>query len=55
MSDLMQDRIANFIDIVQQRQRPREHDAAMCVVASPEPAPSMIERKPPIAQSVLGH
>jgi hypothetical protein len=53
MRDLMQDRIAHFVDPIEKREMTREGDAAIGVIALSEPPPSMIELKPPSDQRVL--
>ena len=55
MRDLVQDRVANLVDAIEQRQRARERDAAVGVIASTKPPPGVVEGKAPVGQAVLEH
>ena len=50
MRDLMQNRVAHFINPIEKRQMPRQCNSAIRVIAFSKSAPGMIKLKPPTDQ-----
>ncbi len=53
MRDLMQNRVAHFINAIEKREMPRKGDSAIRVIALSKPPASVVELKSPVRQSVL--
>jgi hypothetical protein len=50
MRDFVQNRVPHLIDSIEKRQRPRERDPPIRIIAPPEPPSRMIELKSPANQ-----
>jgi len=55
MRDLVQDRVAHLVDLVEERQRPRERDHLSRRPAAAKPPLGPVELEPPVGQPVRLH